>query len=171
MRFAVIAAIAIAALSAFTWGASYAAHESANQLTFAPVAGSASPDGSGAGMINYIKGTSGEEPDTEWASSFRFSGLEVNTMYTVAVRGRFVDAMAFSGICSFTTDDAGNGTCQERFTGLQRLGVAQLRLGGEGGTPVLQATRPAGGPGTIVSHGGCREPEQMASGCDAPGRN
>lgn len=171
MRFGVIAGIAIAALAALSLGQSYAAHESSNQLTFAPVAGSASPDGSGTGVINYIKGTSGEEPDTQWASSFTFTGLEANTMYTVVVRGRFANADAFSGICSFMTDDAGDGTCQSRFDGLQRLGVAQLRLGGEGGTPVLQATRAAGGPGTIVSKGGCREPEQAASGCNAPGRN
>lgn len=171
MKIAVIAGFAAAALTLFTWGSAHGAHESANQLTFAPVAGSASPDGSGQGVINYVKGISGEEPNTEWTSSFRFSGLAADTMYTVVVRGRFADAGGFSGICSFTTDTNGNGRCQERFTGLQRLAVAQLRLGGEDGTPVLQATRPAGGPGTIVSHGGCREPEQAASGCDAPGRN
>ncbi len=39
-----------------------AAHESNNRLTFAPVAASPSPDAAGSGVINYIKGTSGEEP-------------------------------------------------------------------------------------------------------------
>jgi hypothetical protein len=43
-----------------------------------------------------------------------------------------------------------------------------------GGTAVLQATRQAvlpGGPGAITSDGGCREPDQGGSTCEAPGRN
>ena len=152
--------------------AAFASHESSNKLVFAPVAGSPSPDAAGSGVINYIKGTSGEEPDTSWSSAFRFSGLETNTTYTFVVRGRFTDATAFSGICSFTTNGAGNGSCASQFSGLQRLAIAQLRLGDATGTPVLQATRQTvlAGPGSISSDGGCREPDQAGNTCTAPGR-
>lgn len=149
-----------------------AAHESNNRLTFAPVAASPSPDATGSGVINYIKGTSGQEPDTQWTSSFRFTGLLPDTAYTVVVRGRFSDATAFSAICSFTTNAEGMGGCAERFTGLQRLAVAQLRLGGVKGPAVLQATRQAvvAGPGEIVSRGGCREADSAGAICNAPGK-
>lgn len=150
-----------------------AAHESNNKLVFAPVAGSLAPDGAGSGVINYIKGTSDVEPDTAWSSAFRFSGLAPDTAYTVVVRGRFADPTVFSAICEFTTNTSGIGTCQSQFTGLQRLAIAQLRLGGVGGSPVLQATRLAvvSGPGSITSDGGCREPDQGGSTCEAPGRS
>jgi len=149
-----------------------ASHESSNHLTFAPVATSPTPTASGSGVINYVKGTSGVEPDTQWTSSFRFTGLTSGSGYTVVVRGRFADPTVFSGICSFTATPAGTGSCAEQFTGLQRLAIAQLRLGGATGTPVLQATRQAvaTGPGSIISRGGCREPDQAASTCEAPGR-
>lgn len=148
-----------------------AAHESNNKLVFAPVAGSLAPDGAGSGVINYIKGISEEEPDTAWSSTFRFSGLTPDTAYAVVVRGRFADPSVFSAICEFTTNGSGSGGCQSQFTGLQRLAIAQLRLGGVGGTPVLQATRLAvvSGPGSITSDGGCREPDQAGSTCEAPG--
>ncbi len=164
-----LAMFAVAALAALP---ALAAHESNNALTFAPVAGSPSPAAAGTGVINYIKGISEEEPNTAWSSSFRFQGLEPDTTYTVVVRGRFADPTAFSAICSFTTNAAGAGSCSESFIGLQRLAIAQLRLGGVSGTPVLQATRQAvvSGPGEIVSRGGCREPDQMGSTCAAPGR-
>ena len=150
-----------------------AAHESNNKLVFAPVAGSLAPDGAGNGVINYIKGISEEEPDTAWSSAFRFSGLAPDTAYTVVVRGRFAAPTVFSAICEFTTNANGIGGCQSRFTGLQRLAIAQLRLGGVGGTSVLQATRLAvvSGPGSITSDGGCREPDQAGGTCAAPGRN
>lgn len=150
----------------------FASHESSNKLVFAPVAGSPSPDAAGSGVINYIKGTSGEEPDTSWSSTFRFSGLTADTAYTVVVRGRFLDPGAFSGICSFTTNGSGTGSCASQFTGLQRLAIAQLRLGGATGAAVLQATRQAvvTGPGSITSDGGCREPDQAGNTCTAPGR-
>ena len=95
-----------------------------------------------------------------------------NATYTVAVRGRFAAPTAFSAICSFTTNGAGVGGCAERFTGLQRLAVAQLRLGGVTGAPVLQATRQAvvTGPGEIVSRGGCREADSAGAICNAPGK-
>ena len=167
--FALVGLVMLLALPA----SALAAHESNNKLTFAPVAGSPSPDAAGGGVINYIKGISGEEPDTAWSSSFRFNGLAPATAYTVVVRGRFADATAFSAICDFTTNGAGSGGCQSNFLGLQRLAIAQLRLGGVGGTPVLQATRQAvvAGPGAITSDGGCREPDQAGSTCDAPGLN
>lgn len=149
-----------------------ASHESSNHLTFAPVVGSSTPSASGQGEINYVKGASGDKPDTQWTSSFRFSGLTSGTTYTVGVKGRFADATAFSGLCSFTANASGTGTCTNRFTGLQRLAVAQLRVGGNTGAAVLQATRQAvlSGPGSIESSGGCREPDQMGSTCAAPGR-
>lgn len=150
-----------------------AAHESSNKLDFAPVAGSLAPDGAGSGVINYIKGASAEEPDTAWSSAFRFSGLAPATTYTVVVRGRFADPTVFSAICEVTTNASGIGSCQSQFIGLERLAIAQLRLGALDGTPVLQATRQAvvSGPGSITSDGGCREPDQAGSTCEAPGLN
>lgn len=154
--------------------AAMAAHESSNHLSYTPAASSNSPGASGRGVINYVKGTSGEEPDTEWTSSFRFSGLVGDTTYTVIVKGRFAVATESSAICSFTTTTSGDGGCAARFTGLQRLAVSQLVTGDTAaGVPVLQATRQAvlpGGPGSITSSGGCREPEQGGSTCVAPGR-
>ena len=168
---AVIGVSAVAVVSQVLPAA--ASHESSNHLTFAPVAGSIEPGAAGTGIINYVKGTSGVEPDTQWTSSFRFDGLTSGASYTVVVKGRFADPTAFSGICGFTADVAGTGSCSSQFTGLQRLAVAQLRVGGETGVAVLQATRQAvvSGPGTIISRGGCREPDQAGSTCVAPGRN
>ena len=167
-----IALLGLVALLALPVSA-LAAHESNNKLAFAPVARSIAPDGAGSGVINYIKGASGAEPDTAWSSAFRFTGLAPDTAYTIVVRGRFADPTVFSAICEFTTNASGIGTCQSQFLGLQRLAIAQLRLGGVGGTPVLQATRQAvvSGPGSITSDGGCREPDQGGSTCEAPGLN
>lgn len=164
---ALLGLVAVLALPA----TALAAHESTNTLVFAPVAGSPAPDGAGGGIINYIKGTSEEEPDTAWSSAFRFSGLVPDTTYTVVVRGRFADPTVFSAICEFTTNASGVGACQSQFLGLERLAIAQLRLGGVDGTPILQATRQAvvSGPGSITSEGGCREPDQAGSTCEAPG--
>jgi len=147
-----------------------ASHEGNNLLTFAPVAGSASPDASGSGIVNYVKGQSTAEPDTGWTSSFHFTGLEPNTAYTVVL---FMAGVPHSGICTFTTNAAGNGGCASTFETLDRFGSAQLRLGGETGAPVLQATRHSTGdigPGEIISRGDCREPDQLRSLCHAPGR-
>ncbi len=163
--------ISAAALATLALPAS-AAHESNNRLQFAPVAESPSSNASGAGTINYVKGTSGEEPFTEWTSSFRFNGLAAETGYSVVIRDRFADDGTFSAICSFTTNSTGAGSCTSRFTGLQRLAIAQLRLTSTG-APVLQATRQivVAGPGSITSSGGCREPDQAGTTCAAPGRN
>lgn len=90
--------------------------------------------------MNYVKGTSGEEPNTEWTSSFRFSGLNPDTAYTVTVKGRFAEATESSAICSFTTATSGAGECSARFTGLRLLAVSQLVIGNTAaGAPVLQA--------------------------------
>jgi hypothetical protein len=142
-----------------------ASHESNNELTFAPVAGSPSPDASGAGVVNYVKGQSTEEPDTAWTSALHFAGLVPTTTYTVFVFGR-------GGICTFTTNAIGRGSCNSTFVSLPRFGIAQLRLGGDNGTPVLQATRLAvlSGPGQIISRGDCRDADQELSLCAAPGR-
>ena len=169
-----LAAVTIGAGSALVLGApaAMAAHESSNALSYAPVANSLAPYASGRGVINYVKGTSGAEPNTEWTSSFRFSGLAPDVTYTVTVKGRFAVATDSSAICSFTTSTSGAGGCSARFTGLRRLAVSQLVTGDSAQAPVLQATRLAvvAGPGSITSRGGCREPEQMGSTCAAPGR-
>ena len=100
------------------------------------------------------------------ASQETFSTSGPNTQYTVVVQGRFADPAPFSGICTFTTNKQGSGSCQNRFMGLQRLGIAQVRLGGENGAVVLEATRASG---AITSNGACREAPQ--AGCDAPGKD
>ncbi len=156
------AAVSLGGLTALP---ALASHESNNALTFAPVTGSPSPGASGAGVINYVKGASTEEPNTVWTSSFHFAGLAPGTTYSVFVFSR-------GGICTFTSDAAGSGSCESTFVSLPMLGIAQLRLGGDAGPAVLQATRQAvsRGPGEIVSRGGCREPDQAGSTCQAPGR-
>ncbi|MCP9488224.1 MAG: hypothetical protein MSC30_20475 [Gaiellaceae bacterium MAG52_C11] len=158
LLFAVFSLAGLAALPAL------ASHESNNALTFAPVVGSASPEASGTGTINYVKGAS-TEPDTVWTSSFRFSGLAPATAYSVVVFSR-------GEICTFTSTATGTGHCENTFVSLPKLGIAQLRVGGNAGPAVLQATRQAvaSGPGEIVSRGGCREPDQAGSTCAAPGR-
>lgn len=145
-----------------------ASHEGNNELTFAPVVNSPSPEASGAGIVNYVKGQSTVEPDTTWTSSFHFAGLAPNTAYTVVLFAFGVP----KGVCAFTSNENGHGGCTSTFTSLDRFGSAQLRLGGDAGTPVLQATRHATGgigPGEIVARGDCREPDQLRSLCDAPG--
>ncbi len=143
-----------------------AAHESSNKLTFVGAA-------SGTGSINYVKGTSGEEPDSSWTSSFRFSGLAAGDAYVVTTRGRFTSATEDVAICDFVATSAGTGGCAARFTGLMRLGRADLYLGsGEDGmvitgTSVATASRAAG---NITSSPDCREPGQGGSQCAAPGR-
>lgn len=143
-----------------------------NHLTFAPVLNSPSPDASGMGIVNFVKGASGETDETAvFNTSFAFMGLDPNTFYTVAVRGAFsTDPSTYGGICSFVTNANGNGSCENQIVGLRRLQVAQLRLGDENGTPVLQATREGfgPGPGLINSRGGCRE--RGGETCEAPGR-
>ena len=165
--FVLFVAICLGSLAALP---ALASHEGNNELTFAPVVGSASPGASGAGIVNYVKGQSTEEPDTVWTSSFHFAGLAPDTTYTVVL---FMAGVPHSGICTFTSNVIGQGGCSSKFETLDRFGSAQLRLGGEGGTPVLQATRHATGdigPGEIISRGDCREPDQLRSLCDAPGR-
>jgi hypothetical protein len=167
MRKALLFLLATLCLGTSAAAPAFASHESNNALTFAAVAGSPSPTASGTGIVNYVKGRSTEEPDTAWTSSFHFAGLAPDTTYTVFIFGR-------GAICSFTTNANGRGGCESTFIGLPRFGVAQLRLGGAAGTPVLQATRqgvvPGGGPGEIVSRGDCRDADQELSLCDAPGR-
>ncbi len=154
-----LAAVSLGGLTAVP---ALASHESNNSLTFAPVSGSLSPGASGAGVINYVKGVSTDEPNTVWNSAFHFAGLAPDTTYSVFVLSR-------GAICTFTSNASGNGNCENTFVSLPKLGIAQLRLGV---TPVLQATRQAvaSGPGEIVSRGGCREPGQSGSTCQAPGR-
>lgn len=144
-----------------------AAHEGNNSLTFAPVPQSPLPTAAGLGIINYVKGASAPEPNSVWTAAFRFGGLAADSTYTVAVAGRFADPTAFSGLCSFTTDSSGNGGCNSQFLGLSRLAIAQLRWGNEAGMPVLQATRQTvtTGPGSILSQGDCREPQQNGAIC------
>lgn len=156
-----------------------AAHESSNSPSFAPVAISSAPDGGGQGVIGYVKGTSGEEPTTEWTSSFRFFDLTPGTACTVTVKGRFAIATASSAICSFTTTSSGDGGCSTRFTGLQRLAVSQLVTGDTAaGVPVAPG-HPTGGThragidhqprGAAASRSTRAAPALLRAGTDARG--
>ena len=166
MKYALAAILAVLATLIVGTISVAATHESNNELTYAPV-GTLAPDATGSGIINYVKGLSGEEPNTVWNSSFHFTGLAPDTQYTVTVKGRVP-----SGICTFTTRTTGDGSCENQFKSLPKLAVSQLHLGAETGLVVMQATRQSvvAGPGDIISRGACREPAQAGSTCEAPGR-
>ncbi|MGI8924930.1 MAG: hypothetical protein ACR2HJ_13050 [Fimbriimonadales bacterium] len=141
----------------------YAVHDTGNNiLTFAPVVGSESPNARGSGETQITGGridtalNNGVDDGTDvWRASFQFSGLRSRRMYTITVPGRFdAPPPAESGIVTFVTDSSGNSRIWFQFAGLARLGVARLRLGGDQGPVVLQATRAPGGPGTIVTQAG-----------------
>jgi hypothetical protein len=121
-----------------------------NRLVFERVGSASPPDASGKGIVDY---RGGEEPDSQWKASFRFSNLEPQTDYTVVVRGRFGEAgsdkaATYTPLCSFKTDDAGQGSCFWYFRGLARLNVVQLRAEDNDGPRMLQANR-SGDPGSI----------------------
>lgn len=142
-----------------------AVHEGTNALAFAPVPGSPSPSAEGTGTVEFYGGT---EPTTRWTATARFSGLRADTPYVVVLQGRAgadgsAEAAAFTPVCAFRSDGAGDGGCWEYVLGLRRLAVAQLRLGDEAGQPVLQATRGTGGPGSIVSVPNLHAPSPVAS--------
>ncbi len=183
LRLCAVTSLAVVPLLALAPGAS-AAHESSNRLDFDAVAGSTAD---GGGIINYVKGASGDSEDTSvWQQSLSFTGLDAGTTYTVVVKkgegdGETVPGTRDRTICTFTASTSGTGRCTGRFLELRALAVAQLQEQSSGEV-VAQATRtgapnPAGGtfttaaPGEITSHGGCREPEQGGSQCTAPGRS
>ncbi len=125
-------------------------HFGKNRLRFSVVEPFVLPDASGTGIVDF-KG--GQEPSSQWRASFRFTGLQAGADYTVVIRGRFgasgsSAATAFTPLCSFQVDDAGQGGCFWYFRGLARLNVVQLRAGDEDGAQVLEARR-ARGPGSI----------------------
>lgn len=143
-----------------------------NRLEFEPV-GSMSKDASGKGVIDY---RGGDEPDSRWRGSFRFSGLEPNTTYIVLIKGRTSatdttddnsdapDDQQSDGLCSFTTDDAGKGSCFWYFSGLARLNVVQLRENDIKGARVMQAMR-SGSRGSITT-----TPNRYSPGGEVPDR-
>jgi len=163
--------LTVAVVATSFWRPVAAVHESTNTLVFAPGPASAAPTAAGNGRIDYRGGT---EPQSQWTATFAFVGLAPAATYTVVVRGRAGDdgspaADAFTPICAFATDGAGAGGCWFYLVGLRRVGVVQLRLGAEGGAPVLQATRAAGGPGSIVSLPNRFSPSPVASPAASPG--
>lgn len=157
--------------------AAFAAHEGSNRLDFDAVGGTTAD---GSGSINFVKGASdGTEERSVWQQALRFTGLEAGEVYSVVVKRGEGDGEQAPGsrdrtLCTFTATDAGTGRCTGRFLELRALAVAQLQR--SDGTVVAQATRTgaagftAAAPGEITSKGDCREPEQGASQCTAPGR-
>jgi hypothetical protein len=141
-------------------------HFGRNRLRFSAVEPFLLPDATGTGIVDY-KG--GREPSSQWRASFRFTGLKAGASYTVVIRGRFGaagsrGADSFTPLCSFRTDDVGQGGCFWYFRGLARLNFVQLRAGGENGTLVLGARRPRG-PGSIAT-----EPNRFSPGGEIPAR-
>jgi hypothetical protein len=157
-------AVAVLAFDASPVAAQNIGYFGKNRLRFAVVEPSSLPNASGSGIVDY-KG--GKEPTSQWRASFRFTGLEPGASYTVVIRGRFgargsLEASAFTPLCSFQTDDQGQGGCFWYFRGLARLTLVQLRAGDENGTEVLEANR-SGGPGSIVT-----EPNRFSPGGEIP---
>lgn len=182
LRLTAVTSLAVVPVLALVPGAS-AAHESSNHLDFDAVVAGSTADG--GGVINYVKGASGDSEETSvWQQSLSFTGLEAGTTYTVVVKKGEGDLEIVPGtrdrtICTFTASTSGAGTCTGRFLELRALAVAQLQEQSSGAV-VAQATRtgapnPAGGtftaaaPGEITSFGGCREPG-AGSQCTAAGR-
>lgn len=136
----VLTALALGVLPAL---AQQIGHYGSNRVTFERAGNAAPENAQGKGVVDF---RGGEEPESRWRASFRFSGLKSEHDYSVVVRGRFgadeSDAAgAYTAICSFETDDKGAGNCFTYFSGLARLDILQLRDGDEDGTRVMQANR------------------------------
>jgi hypothetical protein len=141
-------------------------HFGKNRLRFSAVEPFSLPDATGTGIVDY-KG--GKEPSSQWRASFRFTGLEAGARYTVVILGRFgaagsPEADSFTPLCSFQTDDLGQGGCFWYFRGLARLNVVQLRSEDENGIQVLEARR-SGRLGSIET-----EPNRFSPGGEIPAR-
>jgi hypothetical protein len=160
---ALLVALALGVLPAL---AQQIGHYGSNRVTFERVGNAAPAGAQGKGVVDF---RGGEEPESRWRASFRFSGLKSERSYTVVVRGRFgADASdaaeAYTAICSFETDDKGTGNCFNYFSGLARLDIVQLRDGDEDGTRVMQANR-NGNFGSINT-----EPSRYSPGGEIPER-
>lgn len=161
---AAVIAVAVVAVVAPTAALAATDHLGTNRLVFAPV-GSSTSRASGTGVVEYGGGV---EPRSKWSSTFRFAGLRANTDYAVVVQGRrgvygSAEAVAFTQLCSFRTDDEGAGGCWWYFRGLLRLEVVQLRLGSATGPAVLQATSDEERSGSIS-----RSPNRYSPATSAP---
>ena len=137
---------ALLAFSAIPAAAQNIRYFGKNRVAFALVDRSVLPDATGTGIVDY-KG--GDEPSSQWRASFRFTGLDAGASYTVVTKGRFgasdsAEAEVFTPLCSFSADNAGEGSCFWYFRGLARLDLVQLRAGDENGAPVLEANRSRG---------------------------
>jgi hypothetical protein len=114
-----------------------------NRLVFEPAGPFADDNGKGKGIIDF---RGGEEPNSRWRATFRFSRLDPNVTYSVVILGRSgaegsEEAGHRSPLCAFDAKDNGKGSCFWYFSGLARLNVVQLRLGDENGPLVMQASR------------------------------
>jgi hypothetical protein len=141
-------------------------HFGKNRLRFSAVEPSFLPGATGTGIVDY-KG--GKEPSSQWRASFRFTGLEARASYTVVILGRFgaagsPEANRFTSLCSFQTDDVGQGGCFWYFRGLARLNIVQLRSEDANGNQVLEARR-SGRLGSIET-----EPNRFSPGGEIPAR-
>jgi hypothetical protein len=141
-------------------------HFGKNWLRFSAVELSFLPGATGTGIVDY-KG--GKEPSSQWRASFRFTGLEARASYTVVILGRFgaagsPEANRFTSLCSFQTDDVGQGGCFWYFRGLARLNIVQLRSEDANGNQVLEARR-SGRLGSIET-----EPNRFSPGGEIPAR-
>lgn len=157
----------VSALVLGTAAVVYAVHDTGNNIvTYAPVAGSSSPNAWGRfetriseGRIDSNLGTNGtgngiDDGTDVWRSNASFSRLRPRQMYTITVVGRFDSSADESGVVTFITDSSGGSRIWFEFAGLARLGVSRVRLGGDRGPIVMEARRAAGGPGTIITQTG-----------------
>jgi hypothetical protein len=157
---------ALLAFSVSPAGAENIGYFGKNRLKFATVEPFLLPDATGTGIVDY-KG--GNEPSSQWRASFRFSGLDSGARYTVVINGRFgargsPEANAFTSLCSFSADEAGQGGCFWYFRGLARLNLVQLRAGDENGVRVLEANRSRGSGSSET------EPNRFSPGGEISGR-
>ena len=125
-RITLLMVSAVAAL-ALVAGPASAAHEANNRFDMAATTAEL-PTADATGLSNYSAGNDG------WNNQVRASGLAPSTTYTWVG----IAMGTASEICSFTTDEAGTGSCRSDVN--SRLGATEIRLGDVAGPTVLRAT-------------------------------
>ncbi len=115
----------------------------------AEITGTTDSDATGKAVVNYSKGQG------TFNGTITVRNLEPNQMYTFTVSGMFV--------CDGFANSQGTFQCSAQRLDLGSFSTAEVRLGNQTGAIVAS--------GDFDRGGNCREADQAASRCNAPGRN